>query len=332
MKHICTRLSGDRLEQLTHLYIGSMILLLPLVFGAEGYTNLVSVKKIVFWGLTASFDALYAVCLIYRYCRKKHAASEQGAPQGGLCAPGYEPSFSCANAPGSDPSGSSCASNTGPGPSAGCSNPLQSAAAKSSVGCCNDCTTPLPSVGAESSAGCCNDCTTPLQSAAAKPSAGCCNDCTAPLPSAADGPTAALSPRTPLPQRGHGPKNFALYAFIAYLLWTLLSAVCSPYGLVAFTGRFRGMGAFAILAAGIAAIFVSRSFRASRRCLYLTSFALLVQDAIALLQLFGLNPLGLYPQGYTFRDAGIRYSGSYLGTVGNADLFAAALVLGAGIM
>ncbi len=46
---------------------------------------------------------------------------------------------------------------------------------------------------------------------------------------------------------------------------------------------------------------------------------------LALWQLAGGNPLGLYPKGLAYSDAGTAYSGAYLGTIGNADLLAAVM-------
>lgn len=47
--------------------------------------------------------------------------------------------------------------------------------------------------------------------------------------------------------------------------------------------------------------------------------------AVAVLQLLGKNPFGLYPAGLTYYDAGKAYSGEYLATAGNAG-FAAAIL------
>ena len=46
---------------------------------------------------------------------------------------------------------------------------------------------------------------------------------------------------------------------------------------------------------------------------------------LSLWQLAGGNPLGLYPNGLSYSDAGTAYSGAYLGTIGNTDLLAAVM-------
>ncbi len=49
---------------------------------------------------------------------------------------------------------------------------------------------------------------------------------------------------------------------------------------------------------------------------------------LCLLQLFGANPLQLYPAGLNYYDGyGVRYKGAYLGTIGNVDLVSAFLAL-----
>ena len=49
--------------------------------------------------------------------------------------------------------------------------------------------------------------------------------------------------------------------------------------------------------------------------------------AVALLQLAGLDPLGLFPGDLTYYDSGVRYSGTYLGTIGNTNILDAVLCL-----
>lgn len=137
--------------------------------------------------------------------------------------------------------------------------------------------------------------------------------------------------------RGHERKliareSYAICAFIVYLLLTMVSAFCAADRSLAVWGAGRGMGASYIVMAGLAAIAVCLSFQGCRLLVPCAALVLLVQDMLALLQFTGANPLGLFPPGLSYLDAGVRYSGSYLGTVGNADLFAAVLSLGCGVM
>ena len=48
-------------------------------------------------------------------------------------------------------------------------------------------------------------------------------------------------------------------------------------------------------------------------------------DIISLLQAAGMNPFGLYPDGLSWADRNVKYSGEFIGTIGNADLVSAFL-------
>lgn len=61
--------------------------------------------------------------------------------------------------------------------------------------------------------------------------------------------------------------------------------------------------------------------------LYLFGAAMALCCVVSLLQLTGANPFKLYPEGMNYFDAGKLYSGAFLGTVGNTDLFSSVLCL-----
>ena len=61
--------------------------------------------------------------------------------------------------------------------------------------------------------------------------------------------------------------------------------------------------------------------------LYLLGAAVTLCCIVALIQLTGANPFRLYPEGMNYFDAGKLYSGAYLGTIGNTDLFSSVLCL-----
>ena len=65
------------------------------------------------------------------------------------------------------------------------------------------------------------------------------------------------------------------------------------------------------------------------KLLHVRAFALAVSLCllVSLFQLAGGNPLRLYPRELTFFDHGIRYSGVYLGTIGNTNILDAVLCL-----
>lgn len=115
----------------------------------------------------------------------------------------------------------------------------------------------------------------------------------------------------------------AQWAAAAYVALTWVSAVCSPYWPATLRGVSRNEGALAITLYGAVFLLVSTYGRASRWLLWELSGALTLFSTLCLVQMAGFNPFGLYPQGYSYLDAGKAYSGAYLGTLGNVDLVAA---------
>lgn len=120
---------------------------------------------------------------------------------------------------------------------------------------------------------------------------------------------------------------------LAYLLVCCVSALVSPYGpgvTLPGAGRFDGLLGI-LLSAGIF-FGVSRFARPSRVYAYALELSMTLCCLPALLQFLGFNPLGLYPSDYNYHDMGTRYSGEFLGTIGNANLFSAFLCLCMGLL
>ncbi len=112
---------------------------------------------------------------------------------------------------------------------------------------------------------------------------------------------------------------------LIYLLWTILSTLCSPWRAEALLGASRREGLVTQGLYVLSFLGLSALSRPGKRQLVCFSAALTVLDLLCILQLRGRNPLGLYPAGMTWQDANILYPGSYLGTLGNAGLTAALL-------
>ena len=112
-----------------------------------------------------------------------------------------------------------------------------------------------------------------------------------------------------------------------YLLWTLLATLVSPHRSGAWVGLSRNEGFLTIAIHVCAFLCLSVHGRADRKLLWAFGGAMTLQSVICILQLLGKNPLNLYPGDLTYYDAGIAYSGAYLGTIGNADLTSAVLAL-----
>ena len=112
-----------------------------------------------------------------------------------------------------------------------------------------------------------------------------------------------------------------------YLLFTWLSALLSPYFPNTLVGVSRHEGALTITLYCLCFLFVSVYGKAERGMLCALGVTVLLLCTICVLQLFGYDPLSLYPADTTYFDANTAYPGTYLGTIGNVDLVAAFLCL-----
>lgn len=116
-------------------------------------------------------------------------------------------------------------------------------------------------------------------------------------------------------------------AVIAYAVFSFLSGFISPYWPETWIGMTRNEGMLTILLYCSCFLFISRFGVIQKQILYVFAAAAAVFDVICILQLFGKNPFGLYPKGYSYFDANVAYGGAYLGTIGNVDMVAAYLSL-----
>ena len=106
-----------------------------------------------------------------------------------------------------------------------------------------------------------------------------------------------------------------------------LSALLSPFGTACLigAGRFDGLVTQLLLCAvffGVSRFGHFRHIHAAALAVSATVCCL-----VAFLQLLGYDPLWLFPGELCYYDAGIRFPGVFLGTVGNADLHSAFLCL-----
>ena len=118
-----------------------------------------------------------------------------------------------------------------------------------------------------------------------------------------------------------------MWAALAGVAVALLSWLCSGDPGLSFLGAGRYDGLLSALV--YAFIFLGVAAFARPKLLHARAFAVSVSLClpVAILQLGGGNPLGLYPVDWTFFDHGIRYSGVYLGTIGNTNILDAVLCL-----
>lgn len=122
------------------------------------------------------------------------------------------------------------------------------------------------------------------------------------------------------------------WLIVAYLALTIISALLSQYTRAALLGAGRHEGALTICAYGLVLLLVSVYARPKPWLIWVLAAATALQCVICIWQMYGGNPLGLYPEGITYFDAGKRYSGEYLGTIGNSNLVGAFFSLALGVL
>jgi len=110
---------------------------------------------------------------------------------------------------------------------------------------------------------------------------------------------------------------------LLYAALCLVSAILSPYPQTAWFGfsRYEGMLTMALYMAAFMGVSLFGRFRPMY--IYLLAAAAAINVLLAVLQLTGADPLGLYPNDYNYFDGNRAYSGQFLGTMGNVGLLSA---------
>ena len=114
---------------------------------------------------------------------------------------------------------------------------------------------------------------------------------------------------------------------LGYLAVTVISTLLSDYRSVAVWGSGRCEGLLTIALYCLSFLLASIFVRPKQWMLWLFAAAVSVNCILAMIQFTGCNPLQLYPEGMNYYDAYTRYSGEFLGTVGNVDILSAVLSL-----
>lgn len=121
--------------------------------------------------------------------------------------------------------------------------------------------------------------------------------------------------------------NWAQRFALIYLFFTWVSALASEYLPQTVTGGSRHENALTITLYVLTFLLVSVFGKLTRLHLWGLGVSVTLFCAVCFLQFAGLNPFSLYPEGMNYYDAGVKYSGEYLGTIGNVDLVAAYLCI-----
>ena len=125
--------------------------------------------------------------------------------------------------------------------------------------------------------------------------------------------------------------RFRLYpahiSVLIFLAVSCLSALFSEYGtaVILGTGRYDGLITIFIYVL----IFFGVSMYGQMRTEYVYAVALsaTITCIIAVIQLFGKNPFGLFPGDWCYYDAHTKYTSEFLGTIGNTNLLSGFLCL-----
>lgn len=128
------------------------------------------------------------------------------------------------------------------------------------------------------------------------------------------------------------PQSPAQYCFIAYFLFTVLSACLSDYPGAVWSGGSRQEGVWTIGLYLMTFYAVAKFSVGERWPVYLLSLTVFLFSLLSAVQLMGYNPLGLYPGSYSYYDGYKAYSGAYIGTIGNVDFSAGFLCMSLGVL
>ena len=128
-----------------------------------------------------------------------------------------------------------------------------------------------------------------------------------------------------LPRPGSIRQALPQLLMALYWLFTALSTLLSPFREIAFFGSARYEGFLTISLYCGCFLLLCAYARPRAWLLWLFGISVSLNDLLCFLQLAGLNPLKLYPEGMNYYDGNMLYAGQFLGTVGNADLLSALL-------
>ena len=119
----------------------------------------------------------------------------------------------------------------------------------------------------------------------------------------------------------------AQIAALAYLGFTVLSALCSEMGEKAWYNGDSHEAALTVICYALVFLIVSRWGRPTERLFRVFFWSVAAFCLICILQILGANPLKLYPEGYSFYEGFSSKEKGLAGTVGNFDVVSAYLAL-----
>lgn len=121
--------------------------------------------------------------------------------------------------------------------------------------------------------------------------------------------------------------SFVQACVLLFFLACCVSAAVSPYFTSSLVGEGRFDGLLTIFLCTSVFMGVSAFARPKSGYVVALTASMSICCVIAVIQLFGYNFLGLFPNDYNYYDSGYEFSCEFLGTIGNAGLFSAFLCL-----
>ena len=124
----------------------------------------------------------------------------------------------------------------------------------------------------------------------------------------------------------------AAWLMLSFMGACVISTILSPEASVLSISTGRCDGLLTYLLYGCIFLGVSRFGTEKESYIYAFGASYTICSLIVLAQLYGYNPLSLYPNGLTYYEPFVQETGRFLGTVGNIDLFSALSCLAIPIM
>lgn len=118
-----------------------------------------------------------------------------------------------------------------------------------------------------------------------------------------------------------------LFLALGLTLWFFLSSLCSSYPEAVWLGSKRNEGFFTLLIYLLIFALCALFWNPGKVHRWGAALSGMLIFFMVLAQFLGFNPLGLYPGELTFHHRGLRYTGEYLGTIGNSGLLGSALTV-----
>lgn len=120
-------------------------------------------------------------------------------------------------------------------------------------------------------------------------------------------------------------RSRAALPLLLFWLWSLISALCSPWAGEALLFGSRDEGMLTLSLYCLSFFLLAHYAQPEKRLLYVFAAAMSLNCLLCFWQLLDGNPLGLYPAGLRWSGRYLDYNGAFLGLTGNAGLSGAVL-------